>query len=227
MIAAALAVAALVGCGGTRQDVTEPTGNFPVQVSTASFPAAQRLSEHTHMVLSVRNAGTKSIPNVTVTICNVTCTYPAPPGEGTSVAAFSQCVGGSSPTACLQAQQRGQANLSRPIWIVDQPPGVCSYSCQQGGEGSNATATANSWQYGQPLPPGATATFKWNVTAVAPGRFTVAWMIAAGQYGKAKTILASGSGPCGQTPCGSFSVRISPTPAQSFVNNAGQVVRAH
>ena len=217
-ILAALAALALAGCGGTRQGVNEPSGNFPVQVTAASFPGAQRLSEHTHMVLSVRNAGTQSIPNVTVTICNVTCTYPAPAGEGTSVAPFSQCVPG-----CRSAQQQGQANLSQPVWIVDRPPGVCSFSCAQGGAGANATATANSWQYGRPLSPGDTATFDWNVTAVAPGRFTVAWMIAAGQYGKAKAILASGSTPCGRTPCGSFPVTISNTPAQSYVNNSGQV----
>lgn len=225
-IVAALAIVVLAACGGTRQDVNEPSGNFPVQVTTASFPGLQRLSQHTNMVLSVRNAGSKSIPNLTVTVCNVTCAYPAPPGEGTSVAAFSRCVG-HTPATCLQAQQNGQANLSSPVWVVDQPPGVCGYSCQQGGAGSSATATANSWQYRQPLPPGATATFKWNVTAVAPGRFTVAWVVAAGQYGKARAILQGGSSPCGRTPCGSFPVTISPTPSQSYVNDAGQVVRTH
>jgi hypothetical protein len=224
-IVAALAALALVGCGGARQDANAPSGSFPVVVTAASFPGSQRLSEHTHMVLSVRNAGTKSIPNVTVTVCNVTCTYPAPAGEGTSVAPFSQCVAGPTPAACLHTQQQGQANLSRPIWIIDQPPGGCGYSCQQGGEGGNATATSNSWQYPKPLPPGATATFDWHVTAVAPGRFTVAWVIAAGQYGNAKAVLVSGSSPCGTTPCGSFPVTIRSTPAQSHVNSAGQVVQ--
>jgi hypothetical protein len=150
---------------------------------------------------------------------------PAPAGEGTSVAPFSQCVGGPTPSACLRAQRQGQANISRPIWIVDQPPGGCGYSCQQGGEGGYATATSNSWQYPAPLPPGATATFDWNVTAVAPGSFTVAWVIAAGQYGKAKAVLARGSSQCGTTPCGSFPVTITRVPAQSHVNSAGQVVQ--
>ena len=227
MAALAALALALAGCGGTRQDVRAPSANFPVQVTAASFPGSQRLSEHTHMVLSVRNTGTKSIPNLTVTVCNVTCTYPAPAGQGTSVAAFSQCAGGPTPAACKRAQRLGQGNLSRPVWIVDQPPGGCGYSCQQGGEGGNATATSNSWQYPAPLPPGATATFDWHVTAVAPGTFTVAWVIAADQSGKAKAVLASGSGPCGTTPCGSFPVRISQIPAQSYVNSKGQVVQSH
>ena len=84
-ICGALAALVLAGCGGgQRQDASEPSGNFPVTVTTATFPANQRLSEHAHLVLAIRNAGGKTIPNIAVTICNVTCAYPAPPGEGTS-----------------------------------------------------------------------------------------------------------------------------------------------
>jgi hypothetical protein len=229
MIVAALAVLALGGCGGARQDATEPSGNFPVQVTTASFPASQRMSEHTHLVITVRNSGTKPIPDLTVTICNVTCHYPAPIGEGTSVAAFSQCVGPTGPRCLQTAQQEGQANHSSPIWIVDRPPGSCQgrsgYSCENGGAGADASADPNSWQRGSALPPGATAKFDWAVTAVAPGNFTVAWEIAAGQYGKAKAVIANGSGPCGKTPCGTFAVTIRKTPSQSYVNDAGQIVQ--
>src|ERR1700733_5859076 len=64
--------------GGARQDASEPSGNFPVVVTTASFPASQRLSGHSHFVLAIRNTGSKTIPNIAVTICNVTCAYPAP-----------------------------------------------------------------------------------------------------------------------------------------------------
>jgi hypothetical protein len=209
--------------------VREPTGTFPVQVTNATFPAAQRMAEHTHLVISVRNAGNKSIPNLTVTICNVTCRYPAPIGEGTSVAPFAQCVGPTGQRCLQTAQEQGQANLSRPVWVVDRPPGACQgrngYSCSNGGAGAAATAAANSWQRARPLPPGGTATFTWAVTAVAPGSFTVAWEIAAGQYGKAKAVIANGSGPCGKTPCGTFPVTIRKTPAQSYVNDAGQIVQ--
>jgi hypothetical protein len=191
------------------------------------------------LVISVRNAGTTPIPDLTVTICNATCTYSpnTPPGEGTSVAPFAQCVGAtppvgnqSAPGSCLAAaQQEGQANHSIPVWIVDRPPGKChgayGYSCENGGAGAGATADPNSWQRGSPLPPGATATFDWAVTAVSPGKFTVAWEIAAGQYGKAKAVIANGSSPCGRTPCGTFPVTIRKTPSQSYVNDAGQIVQ--
>jgi hypothetical protein len=204
-IAATLALAA---CGGgTRQDASEPSGNFTVQVPTATFPPSQRLAQQTHLVISVRNAGTKTIPDVAVTICNVTCAYPAPPGAGTNAAAF--------------AQDLNQANLaspSRPIWIVDRNPGPCDFSCKAGGPGGAATAYSNTWALGQ-LRPGATATFQWAVTAVKPGRHVVAWQVAAGLNGKAKAVLGDGSQPHGR-----FTVMIHSRPAQSFVTDSGKVV---
>src|SRR5437588_7719863 len=166
IVAAIAAISIMSGCGGgQRQDVNEPSGNFPVEVSAASFPAAQRLSQHTHLVISVRNAGTRTIPDVAVTICNVTCTFNpnapyghnTPAGAGTAAAAFAEDLG-----------MPYVANPSRPVWIVDHPPGSCGYSCKSGGPGSAVTAYANTWALG-PLKPGATATFDWGVTAVRPG----------------------------------------------------------
>ena len=208
------AAVALAGCGQSRQDVKEPKHNFKVEVTNASFPGSQRMSEHTHLVISVRNADSRPIPNLTVTICNVTCSYPAPAGEGTSVAPFAH-----------PFTMPGVSWTSRPTWIVDEPPGVCSYGCAQGGAGADATADANSWQRNTPLPPGGTATFDWAVTAVAPGTYVLAWEIAAGQYGKAKAVMVGGASPCGGTPCGSFRVTIAHGPAQSYVNDSGQVVQ--
>jgi hypothetical protein len=205
-LAAALALAA---CGGgTPQDAHEPSGSFPVQVTEASFPSLQRLAEHTKLVLAVRNTGTRTIPDVTVTICNVTCSYHAPVGEGTSVAAFAEYL-----------NMPGLANHSRPVWIIDRAPGPCGYSCAAGGAGADVSSDANTWQGGS-LRPGATATFVWGVTAVAPGRHFVAWEVDASLYGRARAIL-----PDGSTPEGTFTVTISSTPAQSYVNVAGQIVR--
>jgi hypothetical protein len=205
-LAAALALA---GCGsGSRQDAGEPAGNFPVQVTSASFPNSQRLAQHSRLVISVRNAGNKTIPNLAITICNTTCAYPAPVGEGTSVAAFAQYL--NTP---------GLASHSRPVWVIDRPPGRCAYSCVNGGPGSDVSADANTWQGGA-LKPGATATFSWGVTAVAAGTHVVAWEVAAGIYGKAKAVLANGS-----APQGTFAVNIHRAPAQSYVNDAGQVVQ--
>jgi len=209
LVVAALAAALALGAcgGGSTQDAHAPTGRFRVSIATASFPAAQTLAQHTRLVIAVRNDSARTIPNVSVTICNVTCRWPAPTGEGTSVAAFAEYL-----------NMPGLANHSRPVWIVDQPPGACGYSCQNGGAGSAFTADANTWALGA-LRPGGTATFTWHVTAVAPGRHVVAWEVAGDIYGKAKAVLADGS-----IPHGTFTVNIASSPALTHVNDAGQVV---
>jgi hypothetical protein len=199
-IGAALALAA---CGGgSRQDAQEPSGNFPVQVATATFPSSQRLAQHTHMVIAVRNAGHKAIPDIAVTITD--------PRWGTAIQAFAQHI-----------SMTGLASHSRPVWIVDHPPdpgGKCGYSCAQGGPGGAATAYSNTWALGR-LAPGQTAKFDWAVTAVAPGTHVVHYRIAAGLGGKAKAQLSSGG-----IPQGSFRVTISRAPAQTYVTASGRIV---
>src|SRR5437764_4087158 len=201
-VAALSAVLAVTACGsGARQDATEPTGKYPVQITTASFPTSQHLSQHTRLTLAIRNTGNKTIPDVVVTICNATCTYPAPVGEGTSVAAFATYL--NTP---------GVANHSRPVWVVEKPPGPCQgaagYSCANGGAGGEVSADTNTWQGGR-LKPGSTKSFTWSLTAVNPGRYTVAWEIDASLYGKAKAV-----GPNGSIPRGAFTVNIARRPAQ-------------
>jgi hypothetical protein len=199
---------AVAACGsGQNQAASEPRGNFPVQITARSFPSTQRLAEHTHLVIVVRNAGHKTIPNVAVSICNVTCRSPAAAGEGTSAAAFAQ-----------NLNQQYLANPSRPIWIVDRPPGPCKYSCQNGGQGAWVTAYSNTWAAGS-LKPGATARFVWGVTAVSAGNHVVAWQVAAGLNGKARAVLVGGG-----HPQGIFVVHISRAPQQSYVNNGGQII---
>ena len=210
MVAVVAAAAGLSACGGgARQDKKAASGNFRVQVTAATFPGRQALAQRSRLVLSIRNAGGTTIPNLAVTICNVTCTYPAPVGEGTSVQAFAHWL-----------NMPGLAYHSRPTWIVDRPPGPCGYSCAAGGEGSYFTVDANTWASG-PLKPGTTATFTWSVTAVASGHYTVAWQVAAGIYGKAKAVLSNGS-----IPRGAFAVDIARSPAQSYVNDGGAIVQS-
>jgi hypothetical protein len=193
--------------GGASLAANEPKGKFPVAVDVATFPSSQRLAEHTHLVISVRNTGRKPIPDVAVTICNVTCAYPAPQGEGSSAAAFGSNI-----------SQPYVANPSRPIWIVDAAPGPCGYSCQNGGQGAAVTAYSNTWALGR-LAPGHTARFEWAVTPVETGRHVIAWEVAAGLNGNAKAVVARGG-----TPNGTFAVDIGSKPAQSYVNNNGQIV---
>ena len=175
------------------------------------FGAIDRLGGF--FVLAVHNVSGKTLPDVAVTICNVTCAYPAPRGEGTSAAAFSE-----------NLQMAGLAHPSRPVWVVDNPPGPCNSGCSAnsssggGGPGGAVTAYSNTWALG-PLRPGQTAKFDWSVTAVAPGLHVVAWEVAAGLNGKAKAVLADGS-----LPNGRFTVTIHTAPAQTYVNNNGQIV---
>jgi hypothetical protein len=194
------------GGGGQSQDANEPSGNFPVQAA-ATFPGTQRLAQHTRMVVVVHNTGSKTIPNVAVTICNVTCAYPAKTGTGSSAGAFAANI-----------SQQGVANPSRPIWIVDLPPDPCNApACSQGGSGGAVTAYSNTWALGA-LAPGKTAKFVWHVTAVQPGVHTVAWEVAAGLNGKAKAVQN------GNTPTGKITVLVRKAPAKTYVTNSGKVV---
>ena len=91
------AVAVLVaGCGGgTRQDAEEPSGTFEVEVVSAKFPEQQKLARQERLVLEVRNADTKTIPNVAVTI---------------------------NPGFEVRSNRPDLADPERPVWIVDDGP---------------------------------------------------------------------------------------------------------
>ncbi len=91
------AVAVLVaGCGGgTRQDAEEPSGTFEVEVVAAKFPERQKLARQERLVLEVRNADTKTIPNVAVTI---------------------------NPGFAVRSNRPDLADPNRPVWIVDDGP---------------------------------------------------------------------------------------------------------
>jgi hypothetical protein len=178
------ATAVLVaGCGGgTRQDASEPSGTYNVNVVHAAFPAKQRLARQEQMVVEVRNADTKTIPDIAVTVDSFT----------------------------TRDERPDLADPNRPVWIIDTPP--------VGG----VTATTNTWALGA-LAPGQTRRFVWKVTPVRAGARQVHYRIAAGLNGKAK---AQGSG--GNAVEGTFSVDISPKPAQATVDpNTGKVVRSN
>ena len=107
-----------------------------------------------------------------------------------------------------RSQQPGLADPNRPVWIVDEGP--------TGG----TTAYTNTWALGS-VPPGATRTFIWKVTAIQPGTHTVKYRVAAGLNGKARAKVN------GQDDFqGTFTVAISGKPAQSTVDpNTGKVIR--
>jgi hypothetical protein len=197
---------AIAGCGGgAKQSAGEPHARFPVRVSTASFPARQHLAQQTHLVIAVRNAGTRTIPDISVTLVN--------PRYGTAAQALGTLIAPNPPG------QPVLAGRSRAVWVIDQDPGPCQYSCRQGGPGAATTADSNTWALGR-LKPGATATFDWRVTAVQPGRYTVEYQIAADLAGGP----ARAVGPGGARPQGEFHVTIAGAPQGAYVNNQGKVV---
>jgi hypothetical protein len=189
-IAAAFASALLAtGCGGSpRQDASEPKGTYRLEVAGARFPPSQSIAESATMSISVRNADSKAAPNVAVTVE----TAPKTPGQGT--AAFGQRV-----------DDPRLSDPDRPVWVVDEGP--------KGGD----SAATNTWALG-PLKAGQTKEFRWKVTAVEPGSYTIRYRIAPGLQGKAR--LARG----GRTD-GAFRVQIQDKPVPARVDDNGNVVR--
>src|SRR6266508_3212537 len=96
----AMALAVAAGCGGNeKQDANEPKGTYDVKVVSASFPSQQQLAEHATMKIVLRNDGTKTVPNIAVTV-----------GRN------------GKATFTYESQQPGLADPDRPIWIIDEPP---------------------------------------------------------------------------------------------------------
>jgi hypothetical protein len=184
LLAASLVV---VGCGGApRQDEDEPSGSFKLEVADAKFPASQSIAESATMEVRVRNADSKAVPNVAVTVE----TDPSKAGEGT--VAFGQRV-----------DDDRLSDPERPVWIVDQGP--------TGGD----SAATNTWALGR-LEAGQTKTFRWKVTAIEPGSYTINYRVSPGLNGKA-TLAGNAEG--------SFRVKIDDKPVPARVNDDGEVVR--
>jgi hypothetical protein len=190
----ATSVLLAAGCGGTRQDAKEPTATYNVQVLRAAFPFKQSIARQTTMVLTVRNRGLRTVPNVAVTVDSFNYASNVPE---------------------LAANKR-------PIWVIEQGPGprasrpVESQEVSQPGGGQ--TAYVNTWALG-PLPPRAIRTYAWVVVPVKPGLHTVHFRVQAGLSGKAKAQLASGLPAQGQ-----FAVYVAPAPPTTYVDpNTGKV----
>ena len=101
--AAVIAAALASGCGGgKRQDAGEKSGTYKVDVVKASFTKQQRLSDDAVMRITVRNADTKTIPNIAVTVTN------------------DDDKGG--PGFTTRSDDPTLADPTRQLWIVDKGP---------------------------------------------------------------------------------------------------------
>lgn len=179
----------LAACGGgERQDKAEKGGNYKVEITDASFPEKQSIADMATMKISVRNADNKTLPDVAVTVAT------DPGAAGGAAQAFSSDISDTD-----------VADPSRPIWIVDQGP--------KGGD----TAYTNTWALG-PLKAGQSKDFKWKVTAVKAGDYTIKYSVSPGLTGKAKVAP-------GNTSRGTFKVTIDDTPPSARVGGNGEVIR--
>jgi hypothetical protein len=163
LLAAAVAAALLAtaGCGGERQDADEPSGQFKLEVTSASFPAKQTIAQPTRMKIEVRNTDKRALPNVAVTV------QTKPDNAGAAPLAFGEA---SADTRL--------ADTAKPVWIVDAGP--------HGGD----TAHTNTWALVRMFP-GETKTFTWRLTAVKAGIYTVGYRVAPGLDGKARPAARS------------------------------------
>jgi hypothetical protein len=168
MLAVPVCVLAFAGCGGgERQDENEPEGNFPVEVVRATFPEDQKLAKSSNLVVTVRNAGQDTIPNIAVTVNGLDERKDNP-----------DLADPSRPVFAINGVQVEIAGFPE---AKDASPRGCD------------TAYVNTWACGA-LKPNEEKTFRWSVTAVKAGPFKIDWRVAAGLDGKAKAV-AAGGGP--------------------------------
>lgn len=159
------------GCGGERQDADEPSADFPVEVVSAAFPEDQKLAQSSRLVITVRNAGDQTIPNI-----------------GASVEGFQYRVEGD-PTL---------ADRSRPVFAVNgEPVQIAGFpEAKDATPRGCDTAYVATWACG-PLRPGEEKTLRWSVTAVRAGPFELDWQVNAGLNGKARAVAVGGGKPSG------------------------------
>lgn len=199
----ALLFAAGCGSGGERSDANEPSGDFPVEVLDSKFPQKQKLAQTSNLVLEVRNTGSETIPDLSVTISTR-------PSDLTLEQA-----GIANGSFSIRTDREDVAVRTRPVWILNEGwPKLDDSKTAAGAQ----RAQTNTYAFGE-LPAGQTATMIWNLDAVQTGDFTVSWVVAAGLSGKAKAI-----GPGGGPVEGELMVQIDGKPADLRVDAQGNVV---
>jgi hypothetical protein len=188
-------VVATAGCGGAeRQDEDEREGEFAVEVVRASFPEDQKLAKSSSLVITVRNAGNETIPNVAVTV------------DGFN----------------FRKANPDLADPERPQFVINgRPREIGGFpEAKDASPLGCDTAYVNTWACG-PLAADKQKTFRWSVTAVEAGDFEINWRVAAGLDGKAKAVNAGGGGGA---PSGSFSGQVSDEAPEVRVADDGETV---
>ena len=114
------AVAVVSGCGGGEaQDADEPEGTYRLEITEASFPGSQSISEESTLRIRVRNPEQRPVPVVAVTV-------------------ETEPVGGGGPVSFSQSRgDKRLADPNRPVWILNSGPG------------GGSSAYANTWSLGR------------------------------------------------------------------------------
>ena len=166
-IAIAVSAVAIAGCGGDdRQDENEPEGDFKVEVVSASFPEEQKLAKRSELEIVVRNADTKEIPNIAVTLKGLD----------------------------KRKDDPDLADQRRPVFVVNgqfKEFGNIEDAQAKTPNGVENPTYVDTWSLG-PLKPGESKSFKWDVTAVQAGPYELNYAVAAGLDGKAKAVDTAG-----------------------------------
>ncbi len=168
----AAALAALAGCGGGEsQDANEPEGDYKVEVVKASFPSEQKLAKRSQLVIVVRNADSKKIPDISVTMNGLDYRKDDP-----------ELADQKRPQFVINGRFKKFGNIEDAQALT--PNGV------------ENPAYVNTWSLG-PLEPGESKRFRWDVTAVKAGPYSLDYTVSAGLDGKAKAVDANGEAPQG------------------------------
>ena len=217
-VATVVLVVGLAACGGgQRQDETEPTGNFEVQVAKAKFPNHQRLAETSDLQLEIQNAGTETVPNLAVTINTV--------AEGQrNLKSPATSTGSGQGSFNIRVDEPNLASPFRPVWILEQdyPKLITSKypltKLEQAPTAGAAAAQTDTFQFGA-VKPDESKDIAWRLTPVRPGTYTIHYEVSASLTGKAKAITPDGSPVKGE-----FVVTITSKPPETCVTGSGKIV---
>ena len=199
MGSAVLAMAVLLAaCGESSSDSNQRAGNYEVKVTDASFPAKQFIGQTSLLKIDARNTSNKTVPDLTVTV-NIKGKH----GEAARI-----------PFA-VHDPQPGLANGDRPVWVLSATyPRLEGSKVPAGAE----TSAPKTYAFGE-VKPGHTVEAVWKLSAVRPGKYTVAYEIDAGLGTETKAVTAGGS-----PPGGTFVTQISTALPETEVNGAGEIV---
>jgi hypothetical protein len=200
LAALASGLVTLSACGSEpRQDENEPSGDFPVEVTTSKFPTRQRLAQQADLVLGVENTGDETVPELAFTVFT---------DDGVADGSFS-----------IRSDQPGLANPNRPVWILENKFPRPVGSPPPKGLSGGLRAQSNTYGFG-PLESGESEEIVWRVTPVQAGTYTLNYEVAAGLDGNARAVTEDGGEVKGE-----FVVTITDKPPKARVNDAGEVVR--